>query len=79
MGRGLGRGQDTANFSDISKDAQENSTSFDTNIVLGVGGANMVWNEKPRADDAHFRQKYHQKFIIKSEKMNKSVKFRDAL
>ena len=72
----MGRGQDAANVSDISKDAQENSTSFDTKIVLGVGGANMVWNEKPRA---HFRQKYHQKFIIKSEKMNKSVKFRDAL
>ena len=41
------RGQDAANFSHVSKDAQENSTSFDTNIVLGGGGGNMVFNEKP--------------------------------
>ena len=37
------RGQDAANFSHVSKDAQENSTSFDTNVVLGGGWGNMVW------------------------------------
>ena len=39
-------GQDAAKFSYVSKDAQENSTSFDTNPVLGGDGANMVLNEK---------------------------------
>ena len=41
------RGQDAANFSHVSKDAQENSTSFDTNVVLGGGWGNMVFKEKP--------------------------------
>ena len=45
--RRLDRGQDAAYFSYISKDAQENSASFDTNVVLGGGEAIMVWNEKP--------------------------------
>ena len=40
-------GHHRANFSYRSKDAQENSTSFDTNVVMGRGGANMVLNEKP--------------------------------
>ena len=40
-------GHHAANFSHISTDAQENSTSFDTNVVMGRGGANMVLNEKP--------------------------------
>ena len=40
-------GQDAATFSQLSKDAHENFTSFDTNIVLGGDGANMVLNEKP--------------------------------
>ena len=40
-------GQDATNFSNVSKDAQENSTSFDANVVLVGGGANMVLNEKP--------------------------------
>ena len=40
-------GQQWVNFSHSSKDAQENSTSFDTNVVLEGGGANMVLNEKP--------------------------------
>ena len=40
-------GHHAANFSHISTDAQENSTSFDTNVVLGGGGGNMVFNEKP--------------------------------
>ena len=35
-----------ANLWHISKDAQENSTSFDINVVLVGGGANMVFNEK---------------------------------
>ena len=41
------REHDAANFSHASKDAQENVTSFDTNVVLGDDGANMVFNEKP--------------------------------
>ena len=45
--RFLARGQDAAYFSHVSKDAQEKSTSFDTNVVLGGGGATMVSNEKP--------------------------------
>ena len=40
-------GQDATNFSNVSKDVQENPTSFDTNVVLGGGGGNMVFNEKP--------------------------------
>ena len=40
-------GQDATNFSNVSKDVQENPTSFDTNVVLVGGGANMVLNEKP--------------------------------
>ena len=40
-------GYDATNFSYISKDAQENSTSLDTNVVMGRCGANMVLNEKP--------------------------------
>ena len=47
MRRLLGRGQDAAYFSYVSKDAQEKSTSFDTNVVLGGCGATMVSNEKP--------------------------------
>ena len=43
----LGKGHDAANFSQISKDAQENSTSFDTKVVVVGVGANMVLNEKP--------------------------------
>ena len=42
----FGRGQDAANFWHRWKDAQENSTSFDINVVLVGGGANMVFNEK---------------------------------
>ena len=34
------RGHDVANFSQISKDPQENSTSFDTNVVVVGVGAN---------------------------------------
>ena len=45
VGVGVG-GHDATNFTCISKDAQENSTSFDTNPVLGGDGANMVLNEK---------------------------------
>ena len=41
------RGQDATNVSHISKDARENSASFDTNVVLVGGGANMVLNQKP--------------------------------
>ena len=41
------RGQDGTNFSQISKDAQKKSTSFNTDIVLGGGWGNMVLNEKP--------------------------------
>ena len=41
------RGQDAANFWHIWKDAQKNFASFDTNVVLGGAGANMVLNEKP--------------------------------
>jgi len=40
-------GQDVTNFSHVSKDAHKNSTSFDTNVVLGGGWGNMVLNEKP--------------------------------
>ena len=40
------RGHDAANFSQISKDAQENSTSFDTNVVTGGDWGSMVLNEK---------------------------------
>ena len=36
----------TGNTKHSSKDAQENSTSFDINVVLVGGGANMVFNEK---------------------------------
>ena len=39
-------GHHAAKFKHSSKDAQENSTSFDTNVVLVGGGANMVFNEK---------------------------------
>ena len=39
------RGHDVANFSQISKDAPENSTSFYTNVVVVGVGANMVLNE----------------------------------
>jgi hypothetical protein len=39
------RGHDVANFSQISKDAQKNSTFFDTNVVVVGDGANMVLNE----------------------------------
>ena len=41
------RGQDTANFSHVSKDAHENSASFDINVIVVSDGANMVLNEKP--------------------------------
>ena len=41
------------NFSHSSKDAQENSTSFDTNVVLEGGGANMGLNEKPTKNGNH--------------------------
>ena len=34
-------------FSHISKDAQKNFTSFDTDPVLGGDGTNMVLNKKP--------------------------------
>ena len=40
------RGQDGTNFSHISNDAQENSTSFDTDFVLEGGVGNMGLNEK---------------------------------
>ena len=40
-------GQDATNFSHVSKDAQENSASFDTNVVTGEDRGNMVLNEKP--------------------------------
>jgi len=40
-------GHPRANLWHISKDAQENSTSFDINVVVGGDGANMVLNEKP--------------------------------
>jgi len=36
-----------ANLWHISKDAQENSSSFDINVVVGGDGANMVLNENP--------------------------------
>ena len=35
-------GQETANFSHVSKNAHENSSSFDKNVVVVVDGANMV-------------------------------------
>ena len=35
-------GHPPANFSYGSKDAQENSTSFDTKVVIELDGANMV-------------------------------------
>ena len=41
------RGHDAANFSHASTDAQDNFTSFDTNVVMVCGGASMVFNEKP--------------------------------
>ena len=41
------RGQSATNFSHISKDAQENSISFDINFMVVGDGANMVSNEKP--------------------------------
>ena len=37
------RGQDGTNFSHISKDAQDNFTSFDINVVLGVVGQIWFW------------------------------------
>jgi len=40
-------GHPRANLWHISKDTQENSTSFDINVVVGGDGANMVLNEKP--------------------------------
>ena len=40
-------GQDAAYFSHVSKDAHENSASFDINVVVVGDGANMVLNEKP--------------------------------
>ena len=40
-------GQDATNFSHVSKDAHENSASFDINVVVVSDGANMVLNEKP--------------------------------
>ena len=40
-------GHYAANFKHSSKDAQENSTSFDTNVVVGGDGANLVSNENP--------------------------------
>ena len=39
-------GQDATNFSYVSKDAQENSASFDTNVVTGGDRGKMVLNEK---------------------------------
>ena len=39
-------GHHATNFSHISKDAQENFVSFDTNVVVVGDGANMVLNEK---------------------------------
>ena len=41
------RGHDGTNFSHISKDAQENFTSFETIVVPGGGWGNMVLYEKP--------------------------------
>ena len=41
------RGQYATNFSHVSKDAHENSASFDINVVVVGDGANMVLNEKP--------------------------------
>ena len=46
MGVGVG-GQGATNFSHIPKDSEENSTSFDTNVVTGGDGENVVLNEKP--------------------------------
>ena len=40
-------GHHATNFSHISKDAQENFVSFDTNVVVVGDGANMVLNGKP--------------------------------
>ena len=37
----------STHFSYESKDAQENFISYDTNVVMGQCGANMVLNEKP--------------------------------
>ena len=39
-------GHGATNFSHISKDAQENSTSFDTDVVTGGDRGKMVLNEK---------------------------------
>ena len=39
-------GHHATNFSHISKDAQENFASFDTNVAVVGDGANMVLNEK---------------------------------
>ena len=44
VGVGVGR-HDATNFLSISKDVQENSTSFDTYVLLGLCGANMVFHE----------------------------------
>ena len=41
------RGHHATNFSRVSKDAHENSASFDINVVVVGDGANMVLNEKP--------------------------------
>jgi len=40
-------GHHATNFSQISKDAQENSTSFDTNVITGDYRGKMVLYEKP--------------------------------
>ena len=40
-------GQDATNTSHESKDAQENSTSFDINFITGGGRGKGVSNEKP--------------------------------
>ena len=45
VGVGVG-GHDARNFSYKAKDVQENSTSLDTNPILGDGGAKMVVNKK---------------------------------
>ena len=46
MGVDVG-GHDSTNFSYVSKYAQENSTSFDINVIKGGDRGNMVLNEKP--------------------------------
>ena len=44
VGVGVG-GQDATNFSHISKDAQENSTSFDTNCMSAAGRGKKLWSK----------------------------------